>query len=335
MVMRYFIIFLFLFFSGSIVAGAANVSYDRDLSGDAYPFKVLYYKFRDQQQDLRMAYMRLQPHDPREFKGKTVVLLHGKNFNGVYWSKTAKALLSQGYQIIIPDQIGFGKSSKPEHYQFTFQALARNTQGLLGSLGVDKIFLVGHSMGGMLAVRYALMFPDSVEKLVLIDPIGLEDWKRVVPYQSVDDWFKKELKQTPQSIKEYERKDYYHGQWKNEYNIWLKPLVGWLNGPDRVLMAWDAALTDDMICTQPVYYELGDLKMPVLLIAGSRDRTAMGKDFVAENVRRRLGLYEILAPQAARRILKSRLLILKGVGHVPQIEDFNKVIQPLEKFLAD
>ena len=58
------------------------------------------------------------------------------------------------------------------------------------------------------------MFPEYVEKLVLVDPIGLEDWERTVPYQSIDNWFKRELNQTPRSIKEYERKDYFHGQYR-------------------------------------------------------------------------------------------------------------------------
>ena len=329
------IIISFLFLSVNIVAMASDISYDQWLTGYPYPFEVIYYKFRSQQQDLRMAYMRIQPSDSKKFNGKTVVLLHGKNFNGAYWGQTAKALLTQGYQVIIPDQIGFGKSSKPRCYQFTFQALAENTKKLLDSLGIHKIFLVGNSMGGMIAIRYALMFPEYVEKLVLVDPIGLEDWERTVPYQSIDNWFKRELNQTPRSIKEYERKDYFHGQWKNKYDIWIQPLVGWLNGPDRTLLAWESALTYDMIFTRPVYYELEYLKMPVLLIAGSEDRTALGKDLVSEDVRKSLGLYQKLAPQTARRIPKARLLMLKGLGHVPQIEDFKRFIKPVEEFLSN
>ncbi|MEY4545509.1 MAG: hypothetical protein RL685_1704 [Pseudomonadota bacterium] len=102
--------------------------------------------------------------------------------------------------MIAPDQIGFCKSSKPTSYQFTFQQLAQDTQRLLQSLGVSRLVLLGHSMGGMLAMRYALQYPGKIEKLVLVNPIGLEDWKsKGVPYQSVDAWYQGELQTTASS----------------------------------------------------------------------------------------------------------------------------------------
>jgi pimeloyl-ACP methyl ester carboxylesterase len=65
--------------------------------------------------------------------------------------------------------------------------LAENTHALLMSRGIGRAIVVGHSMGGMLAARYALMYPDAVDELVLVDPLGLEDWKAEgVPYESVD-----------------------------------------------------------------------------------------------------------------------------------------------------
>ncbi len=48
---------------------------------------------------------------------------------------------------------------------------------MLKSRGIERAIIVGHSMGGMLAARYALMYPDAVNELVLVDPLGLEDWK--------------------------------------------------------------------------------------------------------------------------------------------------------------
>src|SRR6201986_4017991 len=115
-----------------------------------------------------MAYMDVKPQQPN---GKTVVLLHGKNFNGAYWKTTIDALTKDGYRVIAPDQIGFGKSSKPVGYQFTFQQLAINTKAILDQLGIDHIYLLGHSMGGMIAMRFTLMYPDIVSKLILVDPL--------------------------------------------------------------------------------------------------------------------------------------------------------------------
>ncbi|MFT8422310.1 MAG: alpha/beta fold hydrolase [Gluconacetobacter sp.] len=53
---------------------------------------------------------------------------------------------------------------------------------------MQKAVLIGHSTGGMLAIRYALMYPRELTHLVLVDPIGLEDWlQKGVPYRTVDD----------------------------------------------------------------------------------------------------------------------------------------------------
>ncbi len=90
--------------------------------------------------------------------GKTAVLLHGKNFCGPTWGATASVLADAGYRVILPDQIGYCKSSKPASYQFSLQQLAENTLGLLNTLGdIDGFTLIGHSLGGMLATRFALM----------------------------------------------------------------------------------------------------------------------------------------------------------------------------------
>ncbi|MCK7558739.1 alpha/beta hydrolase [Chitinophaga sedimenti] len=171
---------------------------DAELSTYQYPYPVSYYTLHIRGQTLRMAFMDLQPKMPN---GKTVLLLHGKNFAAAYWDSTAAALGNKGFRVIMPDQVGFGKSSKPAHLQYTFQQLAQNTKGLLDSLGIKKTAVLGHSMGGMLATRFALMYPGTTEKLILENPIGLEDWKLKVPYQNVNQWYKGELSQNYEKIK--------------------------------------------------------------------------------------------------------------------------------------
>ncbi|HEU4680088.1 MAG TPA: alpha/beta hydrolase [Terrimicrobiaceae bacterium] len=234
-----------------------------------------------------------------------------------------------------PIKIGFGKSSKPRRYQFTFQQLATNTRALLDHLGIEKVSVVGHSMGGMLGVRFALMFPERVEKLALIDPIGLEDWKRVVPYQSADQWYENELKVTPEQQKQYQIESYYHGEWKPEYDRWVRLATGWLTSSEYPAVAWNSALTYDMIFTQPVCYEFGDLAMPTLLVVGSLDRTAIGKAWVSPEVRQTLGDYPSLARKAAAAIPDCKLEILEGIGHVPQLEAPDRFFPILLGFLQD
>ncbi len=262
------------------------------LTNYEYPFKVDYFHFNSQQQDLKMAYMDIQPKDSN---GKVVVLLHGKNFNGAYWKTSVDALTSEGYRVIVPDQIGFGKSSKPHSYQFSFQQLAINTKELIDYLSIDKISVLGHSMGGMLATRFTLMYPDNVEKLILENPIGLEDWKMVAPYTTIDEHYKNELKASYESTKAYQLAFYYDNNWKPEYDEWVYLLTGWVENREYPIVAWNNAQTADMIFTQPVLYEFQNIQVPTLLIIGTRDRTAIGKNKVKdESIREKMGLYQFL-----------------------------------------
>src|SRR5690554_4998123 len=260
--------------------------FDARLTNYEYPFAVSFYKFETQGQNLEMAYMDVKPDAPN---GKTVVLLHGKNFTGAYWKNTVDALVAQGYRVVVPDQIGFGKSTKPELLQYSVQGLADYTHQLLESIGVEKASFVVHSMGGMIGARYALMFPEAVDKFVMVNPIGLEDWKLKAPYLSVDEWFARERKTTPDNIRAYMTDSYFDGNWKPAYEMLIEVPVGWIAGPDYDRIAWNSALTYEMLFTQPVVYEFGDISAPTLLIIGDRDRTALGKGDVSRSEERRVG----------------------------------------------
>jgi pimeloyl-ACP methyl ester carboxylesterase len=265
--------------------------------------------------------------------GKTVVLLHGKNFNGAYWEQTAKDLARNGYRVVIPDQIGFGKSSKPQRIQYTFQLLAQNTKAVLDSIGVQTACVLGHSMGGMLATRFALMYPDRVEKLILENPIGLEDWKVKVPYQTVDDWYAGELKLDYTKIKSYQMANYYDNKWAPEYEKWAKMQAAWITEKDYPVIAWNSALIYDMIYTQPVCYEFGNIQAPTLLLIGQRDRTALGRSRVPEEVKNTMGNYPELGKLTAQKIPHAQLVEIDQVGHLPHVEAYEKFIGPLLAFL--
>jgi pimeloyl-ACP methyl ester carboxylesterase len=302
-----------------MAANAAEPSYGPELQGFAYPWPVSHYRFTSQDEALDMAYMDVKPAKPN---GRTAVLLHGKNFCSATWQATITVLSAAGYRVIAPDQIGFCKSSKPAHYQYSFQQLAGNTRALLASLGISKATLIGHSTGGMLAIRYGLMYPAEVGQLVLVDPIGLEDWKaKGVPWPSVDTWYQQELHTSADRIRTYERATYYAGTWKPGYEKWVDTLAGLNNGPGHAIVAWNSALLYDMIYTQPVFYELNDLTMPVLLMIGDKDTTAIAKNFAPPSVRPTLGNYPVLGKAAAARIPHATLVEFPDLGHAPQIQD--------------
>ncbi|WP_295477543.1 alpha/beta hydrolase [uncultured Pseudomonas sp.] len=302
------------------LAQAATPSYGERLEGFAYPYPLKSFAFESQNQKLEMGYMDVAPNG--KANGRTAVLMHGKNFCGATWVATIKTLSEAGYRVIAPDQIGFCTSSKPAHYQYSFQQLALNTHALLDSLGVDKVSLVGHSTGGMLATRFALMYPQQTDKLVMVNPIGLEDWKAEgVPYRSVDQWYQRELKVSAEGIRQYEQKTYYDGRWKSEYDQWVNMLAGLFNGPGKQAVAWNSALIYDMIFTQPVFYEFPNLKVPTLLMIGDRDTTAIGSDIAPPEVKARIGQYAQLGKDTAKRIPGAELVEFQGLGHAPQMEE--------------
>jgi pimeloyl-ACP methyl ester carboxylesterase len=309
------------------VAADDGPAYGPELQGFQYPWPVSHFTFSSQRQTLDMAYMDVKPTTPN---GQVVVLLHGKNFCAATWQDTITVLTDHGYRVIAPDQIGFCKSSKPERYQFTFQQLAGNTHALLASLGVRRVIMVGHSTGGMLAIRYALMYAQDLDQLVLVDPIGLEDWKaKGVPWQSVDAWYQQELKTTTDSIRDYERSTYYAETWQPGYERWVRMLAGMYRGPGSDSVAWNSALLYDMIYTQPVFYEFEKISVPVLLMIGDKDTTAIGKNLAPPDIRATLGNYPVLGKAAAARIPHAQLVEFPDLGHAPQIQapdDFHKAL---------
>ncbi|OKO45567.1 alpha/beta hydrolase [Pseudomonas sp. BTN1] len=305
---------------GAAPAFAESPAYGPELQGFQYPHPLQHFAFQSQGKSLQMGYMDVPATGTPN--GRSVVLMHGKNFCGATWEGSIKALSDAGYRVIAPDQIGFCTSSKPDHYQYSFQQLATNTHQLLEKLGIQKATVIGHSTGGMLATRYALMYPQQTEQLGLVNPIGLEDWKALgVPYQSVDQWYQRELKLSADGVRNYERNTYYVGRWKPEYERWVDMLAGLNQGPGHLQVAWNSALIYDMIFTQPVYYEFKDLQVPTLLLIGTSDTTAIGKDVAPAAVKAKIGHYEVLGKQVAKLIPRATLVEFPGLGHAPQMEE--------------
>jgi pimeloyl-ACP methyl ester carboxylesterase len=292
--------------------------YGAELEGFDYPHEVHQFQFTSQGDAVHMAYMDVLPPQPN---GRTAVLLHGRNFCAATWESSIKALTEAGYRVIAPDQIGFCKSSKPVHYQFSIQQLATNTNALVKSVGIDHATYIGHSLGGMTAIRYALMFPEAVEQLILVNPIGLEDWQaKGAPYLEIDKDLIVERQTNFDSIKEYENRIYYGGQWQPQYDRWVEMLAGMFTGPGGETVSRVQARIFDMAFTQPVVHELERVRTPTTLMIGQLDRTALAANRASPEVSKTLGNYPELGREAARRIPKAKLIEFPHLGHAPQIQ---------------
>jgi pimeloyl-ACP methyl ester carboxylesterase len=298
------------------------------LEGFPSLFPVQFLPVTVEGQDLRMAYMDVKP--TAQANGRTVVLLHGKNFFGAYWESTLRALTAEGYRVVVPDQLGFGRSSKP-HIHYSFHTLASLTKGLLDSLGVKKAAVVGHSMGGMLATRFALMYPDVTTHLVLENPIGLEDYREKVPWQPTEAYYREQLTASEEATRKYHQT--YYVQWKPDYDVWVQVFARQLLSGEYPRLAWVSAATSQMIYEQPVVHEFPLVKPRTLVIIGQEDRTFIGRGKVPPEVAATLGQYPQLGKRTAQAIPSATLVELPGVGHIPHIEAPGKFHSALLGFL--
>ncbi|GAA4105262.1 alpha/beta hydrolase [Mucilaginibacter panaciglaebae] len=323
--MKRLVLIITTFFAG-ILNSSAQDSLSITLSNLKYPYPVNFLMVKAEGQNIRMAYMDVKPAKPN---GKTIMLFHGKNFGGYYWTNVIKALSAKGYRVVVPDQVGFGKSDK-SLIHYSFHLLAQFNKQLLGRLGIVHITLMGHSMGGMLATRFTLMYPNVVDKLLLEDPIGLEDYRTFVPYVNIDQEYQTELKANYQSIKKYYSGSYFT-TWKPDYDY----LVNIASGPGKsrnfARYAKVAALTHAMIYEQPVCYEFGRIKVPAVLFIGKEDNTIVGKALLSADEKAKHGQYKVLGPQTAHKIPNCKLVEFDHCKHIPHIEVAGRFLEALSK----
>ena len=264
-----------------------------------------------------------------------MVLLHGTTFCAATWDETARGLTAAGFRVIAPDQIGFCKSSKPEGYQYSFHTMVELTRGLIDRAGGGKVVLVGHSTGGILATRFALIHPERVSRLVLVNPLGLNDTlAEGVPYTDLGTLHTEGAKTNAASIKAYQLRNYYHGEWRPAYDRWVAMLAGQYAAADGDVVRDAQARLTDMIQTQPIAAELPGLTMPVTLIIGERDLTAFRARSAPAERRSSIRTVPQAAEAAAKRIPGARLIRLDDLGHTPQVEAPARFLDTLKAAIA-
>jgi pimeloyl-ACP methyl ester carboxylesterase len=327
----FFAALLALPFSPSHAAEPApREPYGIDLEGFAYPYPVDLLPLVNDGEALRMAYMDVAPAQPN---GRVVVLLHGRNFPSSYWAPVIKTLNEAGFRVVVPDQIGFGKSSKPLG-ELHFDTLARNTIALLDYLQIPKADIVAHSLGGMLAVRIARAYPDRVNHLVLTAPIGLEDYRIYVPTPPTEKILENEDKLTA---------DGYRKQLETNYSLKLPPeqvtpfidsrfnIKGSAEYP-RWLRAFVSS--GQMIYREPVVHEIPLISQPTLFIMGADDHNAPGRPNAPEALRSKMGQNAELAKALASLMPDARAEVIPDTGHLVFLEAPAKYNELLLGFLG-
>jgi pimeloyl-ACP methyl ester carboxylesterase len=296
-----------------------------------YPYPVQFFSVNMDLQSLKMAYMDVPPK--KEPNGKTVLLFHGKAFGCYYFLNVIEALTGAGYRVVAPDQIGWGKSPKPDiHY--SFQALAANTLALLEHLGVGKVGVLGHSTGGMTATRFTLMNPDRVTHLVLEDPLGLADYRTGIPAQSEETLYNHELNWTDPAVIQAYFAGYFVRPDPKVYGPLADVLVRVTRSPNYPQWARAAALAFQMIYQQPVRYEYHLIAPPTLLIVGAQDRVVPLGGYAKPEAVARLGDFIELSAAASRDIPRATRVVIPDCGHIPHLEFPDQFLGAFMPFLA-
>jgi pimeloyl-ACP methyl ester carboxylesterase len=285
----------------------------------AYPYPVSYLPLTMYGQDVRMAYMDIAPAG--QPNGRTVVLLHGMNFGGFYFAGPIEVLRNAGFRVVVPDQIGFGRSSKPI-IPYNFHDMAANTRKVLQTLGIAQAAIVGHSMGGMLAARFSASYPEMTERTVIYNPIGLTDPRYQTKWRTADDSYKATMAQSHDQIYQafYANIRRYFptpGSWKPEYENYVRILYAPTLGSEWPRLAMVRAIYTQITYLDPVVYDWAKIKSKTLVIGGDKD----GPDFPER------------AKYIADTIPGAQLVLIPNAGHVPHLEMPEIFNRELLKFL--
>jgi pimeloyl-ACP methyl ester carboxylesterase len=290
-----------------------------------YPYPSSYLPLTLYGHDVRIAFMDVAPLGTPN--GHTVVLLHGNNFAGFYFGGPIDALRKEGFRVVVPDQIGYGRSSKPI-IPYSLNDMARNTRAILRSLNIEKAMVVGHSMGGMLAARFATQYPSVVERLVIYNPIGLSDPRYDRPADNPDEGYQRTLGTTFQAIRASLMRYVAHNPsaWTPDFERYAKIRYAWTLSADWPRLAMVQTLIGQVIYADPVVYDWAHIKAPTLAFGGAEDLLAG----TAANFQQRMKGIADSVPNG-----NGKLLLLPGLGHVPHMEAPDKTLPPLVGFLKE
>ena len=291
-----------------------------------YPYPSSYLTISVYSQDVRISYMDVAPQGAAN--GHTVLVLHGNNFGGFYFKAIIDGLTKEGFRVIVPDQIGYGRSSKPIA-PYNFNTQARNTWLILQHLKIDKAMVIGHSMGGMLAARFATQYPKATERVIIYNPIGLTDGRFGRPMQAIDDAYKNTLTTTDyQSTRASLSRYVAHNPkaWNAEFELYTRIRYSWTLSADWPRLAMVQALIGQMLYQDPVVYDWEHITVPTLAFGGAED-LLLGP---ASAFQERMAYLAKTIPNG-----NGRLQLIPGLGHVLHLEAPDKIVPPIVAFFKE
>lgn len=308
-----FLLYPLLLLTTLFSATCSSTKKTTDVTTWKYPFDVQYADVND---STRLAYVD-------EGSGpETLVFIHGLGSNLQAWQKTIAGLRND-YRCIALDLPGYGRSSQ-NNYPFGMAFFADQVVALIEELALEKVTLVGHSMGGQVAITLALQKPEYLQRLILAAPAGLEKFSAENRAFFATYVQPRIIRATPESQIEANFR----------LNFFDMPEDARFMVEDRLEMREDTLAYryySEMIprCVlgmidEPVADRLPELEVATLLIFGRQDKLIPNKLLHPELT------VELVAESGQQAIKGAKLLFLEEAGHFVQWDqsmDFNKAIR--------
>ncbi len=281
-----------------------------------YPYPVEFMHFRVYNKDVAVAYMDVAPTG--QANGRTVIFLHGGLYSSYYWEAQITALAAAGYRVIAEDRLGWGKSSKPV-IPYSMNLWASNIARLMDHLGVEQAALVGHSIGGQMATRFAFLYPERITHLVSVNQIGLTDSRQGRGFRPLTG----EVTVDPDMDAFYESllgwADRNYVQWDPAYLEHMRIRYGQRLSGEWPRFAYVSQLTGQMRGMDTVVNDWQHIHTPTLIIGGEEDYPTYAEE----------------SHRAAEIFPNAEVFLLPGVGHNPHEEAADAFNTELIRFLGD
>jgi pimeloyl-ACP methyl ester carboxylesterase len=249
--------------------------------------------------------------------GRTVVLLHGGSYYGWYWKAQIAALTKAGYRVVVEDRLGWGKSSKPI-LPYSISLHASNTAALLDHLGIQEAAIVGHSIGGQMATRFAYLYPKRATHLVMINPIGLTDNRAGRGFRPFDG--KVDVQPNLQAAYEADVRTELsrYVNWKPEYLEHLRIRHGVRLSAEWPRLAYVRELGGNLRSVDSTVNDWPHIQTKSMVLGGEKDGASFPED----------------ARRAAKTLPNAELVLIPDAGHNPHEEVPDRVNAELIRFLS-
>ena len=278
-----------------------------------YPHPVSFLEQELFGQIVRLAYMDVAPAGATN--GRTVVLLHGGSYYGWYWEHTIEALRAEGYRVVVVDRLGWGRSSKPI-LPYSLNLFAANTRAILDHLGIGEVAVVGHSIGGQDASRYAFLYPETTTHFVMVNPVGISDSREGREWREPSWGSAPDLQQVYESI--LRRESTRVVEWKPEFLEHVRISYGQYLSGEWPRLSHVRSLAGSARSMDTVVHDWPQMETKGAIISGAQD----GPNFPAQ------------ARAAVDALQNAELVLFPNAGHNPHVEIPEQFNAELIRFLA-